>query len=102
MKLTSFKNIHKIAVPAIIAGIAEPILSSTDAAIVGRLAGAVMMVGAFGKTDLKEVEVARARLEQSNIEVKGFILNMIEKRASSGYGYGYGYYNYEYKSKDKA
>jgi len=79
-----------------------PILAVTDAAIVGRLAGAVMMVGAFGKTDLKEVEVARARLEQSNIEVKGFILNMIEKRASSGYGYGYGYYNYEYKSKDKA
>ena len=76
-----------------------PILAVTDAAVVGRLAGAVMMVGAFGKTDLKEVEVARARLEQSNIEVKGFILNMIEKRASSGYGYGYGYYNYEYKSK---
>lgn len=54
MKLTSFKNIHKIAVPAIIAGIAEPILSSTDAAIVGNMPinatealAAVGVVGSF-------------------------------------------------------
>ena len=54
MKLTSFKSIHKIAVPAIIAGIAEPILSSTDAAIVGNMPinataalAAVGVVGSF-------------------------------------------------------
>ncbi len=54
MSLTSFKSIHKIAVPAVIAGIAEPILSSTDAAIVGNIPfnpkealAAVGIVGSF-------------------------------------------------------
>lgn len=54
MKLTSFSSIHKIAVPAIIAGIAEPILSSTDAAIIGNIPvnskealAAVGIVGSF-------------------------------------------------------
>ena len=54
MKLTSFKSIHKITVPAIIAGVAEPILSSTDAAIVGNIPynatealAAVGVVGSF-------------------------------------------------------
>ncbi|WP_010522877.1 MATE family efflux transporter, partial [Aquimarina agarivorans] len=54
MELTSFKKIHQIAGPAIIAGIAEPILSSTDAAIVGNIPinakeslAAVGVVGAF-------------------------------------------------------
>ena len=32
----SFKRIQQLALPAIIAGIAEPILSSTDAAEIGR------------------------------------------------------------------
>jgi len=54
MKLTSFKSIHKIAIPAIVAGIAEPILSSTDAAIIGNIPinskealAAVGIVGSF-------------------------------------------------------
>ncbi len=37
MELTSFKSINKIAIPAIIAGIVEPILSATDTAIVGNI-----------------------------------------------------------------
>ena len=50
----SFKRIQQLAIPAIISGIAEPVLSSTDAAIVGNLAefgteslAAVGIVGAF-------------------------------------------------------
>ena len=50
----SFKRIQQLAIPAIIAGIAEPILSSTDAAIVGNIPefgteslAAVGIVGAF-------------------------------------------------------
>ncbi|QFZ56015.1 MATE family efflux transporter [Oceanihabitans sp. IOP_32] len=34
----SFKHINKLAIPALIAGISEPILSLTDAAIVGNIA----------------------------------------------------------------
>ncbi|MEE9408355.1 MAG: MATE family efflux transporter [Polaribacter sp.] len=50
----SFKNINKLAIPALIAGIAEPILSITDTAIVGNMPenateslAAVGIVGAF-------------------------------------------------------
>ena len=50
----SFKNINKLAVPALIAGIAEPLLSITDTAIIGNIdvnatesLAAVGIVGAF-------------------------------------------------------
>ena len=50
----SFKRIQQLAIPAIISGIAEPVLSATDAAIVGNLKefgieslAAVGIVGAF-------------------------------------------------------
>lgn len=50
----SFKRIQQLAIPAIIAGIAEPILSSTDAAVVGNIPdfateslAAVGVVGSF-------------------------------------------------------
>lgn len=50
----SFKSIHRLAIPALIAGIAEPILSATDAAVVGNISengtealAAVGIVGSF-------------------------------------------------------
>jgi len=50
----SFKNINRLAVPALLAGIAEPILSATDAAVVGNVPdnatevlAAVGIVGSF-------------------------------------------------------
>ena len=53
----SFKRIQQLALPAIIAGIAEPVLSSTDAAIVGNITeygteslAAVGIVGSFLST----------------------------------------------------
>jgi len=53
----SFKRIQQLALPAIIAGIAEPVLSSTDAAIVGNISeygteslAAVGIVGSFLST----------------------------------------------------
>ena len=50
----SFKRIQQLAIPAIISGIAEPVLSSTDAAMVGNIEAfvteslaAVGIVGSF-------------------------------------------------------
>ena len=50
----SFKRIQQLALPAIVAGIAEPVLSATDAAVVGNIAdygieslAAVGIVGSF-------------------------------------------------------
>lgn len=77
-----------------------PILAVTDAAIIGRHVGTTLIVGRFEKTTVKETELAVQRFEQNGIEVKGFILNAVEKKAASAYG-GYGYYHYEYKN-DKA
>lgn len=72
-----------------------PVLAVTDPSIVGALAGATLLVGRFGQNTVKEIEVAKERFERAGIEVKGFILNAVEKKASSTYGYGY--YNYSYK-----
>ncbi|MUK46114.1 polysaccharide biosynthesis tyrosine autokinase [Aliivibrio fischeri] len=76
-----------------------PVLAVTDPSIVGALAGTTLMVGRFDQTSVKEIDVARHRFEQAGIEVKGFILNAVEKKASSTYGYGY--YNYSYDSDKK-
>ncbi|WP_369820288.1 MATE family efflux transporter [Tenacibaculum sp. SG-28] len=50
----SFKRINKLAIPALIAGVAEPLLSTTDLAIIGNIKvmptesiAAVGIVGAF-------------------------------------------------------
>ena len=54
MSVISFININKLAVPAIIAGVAEPLLSIIDTAIVGKIPeygtqslAAVGIVGSF-------------------------------------------------------
>ncbi len=50
----SFKRIHELAIPALIAGIAEPLISITDTAIIGNIdvnakesLGAIAIVGSF-------------------------------------------------------
>ncbi len=70
-----------------------PVLAVTDPSIVGALAGTTLMVGRFGQNTVKEIEVAKHRFEMAGIEVKGFILNAVEKKASGTYGY----YNYSYQ-----
>lgn len=77
-----------------------PVLAVTDPSIVGAIAGTTLMVARFGQNTVKEIDVARNRFEQAGIEVKGVILNAIEKKASSSYGYGY--YNYSYGESTKA
>ncbi|NJX17163.1 MATE family efflux transporter, partial [Tamlana crocina] len=37
MAVVNFKNINRLAVPAIFAGIAEPLISLTDIAIIGNV-----------------------------------------------------------------
>ncbi|CAI1535726.1 tyrosine-protein kinase Wzc [Serratia proteamaculans] len=78
-----------------------PILAVTDAAIIGHVAGTSLMIARFAVNTVKEIEISVRRFNQNGIEVKGVILNAVEKRASSYYG-DYGYYQYEYRSKDNA
>ena len=69
-----------------------PILAVTDAAIVGQLAGSSLIVTRFGVNSVKEVDITLTRFAQNNVEIKGAILNCMERRASNEYGY----YAYEY------
>lgn len=76
-----------------------PILAVTDPAIVGRYTGTNLIVARFMKNQVKEVEYTIERFEKAGIEIKGVILNGIERTARSSYGYGsYGYYSYGYDS----
>ncbi|MQX54388.1 polysaccharide biosynthesis tyrosine autokinase [Alcanivorax sp. PA15-N-34] len=74
-----------------------PILAVTDAAIVGQLAGSSLLVTRYGINSVKEVDIALTRFAQNKVEIKGAILNCMERRATNEYGY----YAYEYgKSND--
>ncbi|MCE9664978.1 polysaccharide biosynthesis tyrosine autokinase [Halomonas sp. M5N1S17] len=72
-----------------------PVLAVTDAAVVAKQCGTTLMVVRFQKNPIKEIEIARRRLETAGVEVRGCILNAIERKAATAYGYGY--YNYAYK-----
>ncbi|MCK0152850.1 polysaccharide biosynthesis tyrosine autokinase [Alcanivorax sp. S6407] len=69
-----------------------PVLAVTDAAIVGQLAGSSLLVTRFGVNSVKEVDAALTRFAQNKVEIKGAILNCMERRATNEYGY----YAYEY------
>jgi tyrosine-protein kinase Etk/Wzc len=77
-----------------------PVLSVTDASIIGQIVGTTMMVARFELNTVKEVEVSIKRLEQSGVNVKGCILNAIVRRSANYYSQNYSYdafYTYEYK-----
>jgi tyrosine-protein kinase Etk/Wzc len=76
-----------------------PILAVTDAAIVGGYAGTSLLVARFGQTPAREVIHTIRRFAQNGVEIRGAILNGVERKASGYYGYGYNYqYGYTYKS----
>lgn len=75
-----------------------PVLAVTDAAVIGHQCGTTLMVARFGLNPAREIDVAIRRLESAGVEVKGGILNAIERKAATSFGYGY--YHYAYKTKD--
>jgi tyrosine-protein kinase Etk/Wzc len=72
-----------------------PILAVTDAAIVGKQCGTSLMVARFQMNPVKELMIANRRMETAGVEIKGAILNALERKAAASYSYGY--YNYSYK-----
>ncbi|WP_082388587.1 polysaccharide biosynthesis tyrosine autokinase [Cobetia sp. UCD-24C] len=72
-----------------------PVLAVTDPTIVGRQCGTTLMAVRFELNTAKEITVARQRLQSAGVDVKGCILNAVERKAATSYGYGY--YNYSYK-----
>lgn len=75
-----------------------PILAVTDAAVIGRAAGATFIVARHQVTEIDEVSAAQAKLQASGVSVKGAILNAFDRRklrtydrknASQSYSYAY-------------
>ena len=72
-----------------------PILAVTDPSIIASYAGATLLVARFGMTHIKELEIAQNRFKQNGIDIKGVIINAIQKSKGNAYNYKQ-YYSYEY------
>lgn len=73
-----------------------PVLAVTDAAIIGRYVGTSLLVARFDQTPVNEMLHTIKRFEQNGVNIKGVILNGVERRAG-GYNYQY-QYGYAYES----
>lgn len=66
-----------------------PVLAVTDAAVIGQHAGTSLLVVRSGQNQAREIALAKQRLEQNGVEIKGAIVNGIKKRSETRYIYGY-------------
>jgi len=76
-----------------------PILAVTDAAIIGRMASATLMVIRAGQHPMRELEQSTKRLLQAGVDIKGIVFNDVAE-SSSRYGYGKYVYQYSYQKSD--
>lgn len=65
-----------------------PVLAVTDAAVIGQHVGTTLLVVRSGLSQAREIALAKQRLEQSGVEIKGAIVNGLNKRSSYHYAYG--------------
>ena len=87
-----------------------PVLAATDSVIIGKWAGATLLVLRSGQHPARQIKDTVKRLQHSGINLKGVVFNgmpLSNSRYGYGYKYGYGYYNYgryayTYSYKDKA
>ncbi|ENO85873.1 polysaccharide biosynthesis tyrosine autokinase [Thauera linaloolentis] len=75
---------------------APPVLAVSDAAIIGRLTGAALMVARAGRHPIGELEQAVKRLGQGGVSVKGFVFNGLDLQRQR-HRFGYQGYHYQYK-----
>jgi succinoglycan biosynthesis transport protein ExoP len=76
-----------------------PILSVTDAVILGRLVDAVVLVVRHKKASKNVMRRTRDLLVRSGAPVAGLVLNAVDLNSPEYYGY-YGYSGYSYGSMD--
>jgi capsular exopolysaccharide synthesis family protein len=76
-----------------------PILSVTDAIILGRLVDAVVLVVWHGKSNKNVMRRARDLLIRTGAPMAGLVLNAVDLNSPEYYGY-YGYTGYSYGSMD--
>ncbi len=80
---------------------APPILAVSDAAIIGRMTGATLMVARAGRHPIAELEQSVKRLNHAGVQVKGFVFNDLNTDRQR-YRYGYKGYVYRYSYDKKS
>ena len=74
-----------------------PVLAVNDASIIGRLAGASLLVLKDGRHPLREVQQSLKTLQHAGVNLRGAVFNQMS-RLSSRFGYGRYYgYSYDYR-----
>jgi capsular exopolysaccharide synthesis family protein len=76
-----------------------PILSVTDAVMLGRMVDAVVLVVRHGKANRNVLRRTRDLLVRSGAPLAGLVLNAVDLKSPEYYGY-YGYTGYSYGSMD--
>ncbi|MEZ0469173.1 polysaccharide biosynthesis tyrosine autokinase [Luteimonas salinilitoris] len=66
-----------------------PVLAVTDAALIGHHVGTCLMVVRWGRNQQREIALAKQRLEQNGVEVKGAIFNGVQNRGSGRHSYSH-------------
>lgn len=66
-----------------------PVLAVTDAALIGHHVGTCLMVVRWGRNQQREIALAKQRLEQNGVDVKGAIFNGVQNRGSGRYAYSH-------------
>lgn len=74
-----------------------PVLSVTDAGIIGQHAETTLLVAYYDKTTLREIESSITRLSQSSVNIHGVVFNGIARNAQDAYSY-YAYAKYQKKN----
>lgn len=77
-----------------------PALIVSDTLVLGRLAGATIIVVKAGTTKLRQIQSTVSNLIKHDVAIDGVILNQIENKHSELYGYYDKYYNYNPKEAD--
>ncbi|MCO4167517.1 hypothetical protein L1M14_09520 [Actinobacillus suis] len=62
-----------------------PVLSASDAAIIGRYAGTAILVGRFGETTRPELEATLQHFARTGVKLNGFVLNCTKPTANNRY-----------------
>lgn len=82
-----------------------PVLAVTDASILGKVAGIVMMVVKSGAHPMRMIEDTVKNLNAAGVRVNGTIFNQVGRTRMGQYGYrygAYGGYHYQYKYSRRA
>lgn len=92
---------HRLAEDSFVVIDAPPILSVTDAAVMGARADGVLLVLAWGSTSWSGLDQARSAVARAGGRIVGAVLNKIPINGPASYSYGYhsGYHNYSYESE---